>query len=587
MYNDVKEQVENDIVLDESSVWELVDKTRKFSYSEGLAAENYLKEVFLSVNDISSNSHEMEQWIKDWSSEYHLSRKRAQLLRGFNFKRSKKVLEVGCGCGAITRFLGETFDNVLAIEGSLARARLARLRTRDLQNVSIISAPFQEIKFKERFDIIFCIGVFEYANMYVDAQDPFNFILKYFHDILTPDGEIVIAIENQFGLKYFSSAREDHNNIMFDGLEGYPRYSKREKTFGYYELRELVKKYFENVNFYFPYPDYKTPSCILSEHLLRQVKAAQLVGNFKQNSYMGEQRPLFDERLTLLELDKNNMLPFFSNSFLVVAGKNDINPTKMKSLGIVYSNNRTKNFQTVTNFIKQDEGGILVEKKPANCEGDHKSNCLTLRGWQGEWIDGLSIHSQIMKRVKESDITMEELFAPAKIWFNHLKSLASCSNNNFLLEGKYLDCIWTNSFIVDGECRFIDLEFEWHEKININVLLIRSLYDFLNDISSMSDLSSHLKIRSMKVLIKNIAKNIGINLNNEDFKAFCKLESKLANAVFNNNIILCRLHIKLSLWNRSIAYFISSGTRMFRAVLTRVSNKIQNVFMNRMAVRSE
>jgi 16S rRNA A1518/A1519 N6-dimethyltransferase RsmA/KsgA/DIM1 with predicted DNA glycosylase/AP lyase activity len=135
-----------------------------------------LEKVFTKSADLSSNSYELEQYIRDWSTEYHLSRNRSQLLRGFDFDKRKKVLEVGCGCCAITRFLGETFEDVLAIEGSEIRARLARLRTKNMDNVSILSAPFQEIKFKERFDIIFCIGVFEYSNMFVIAADPYDFV---------------------------------------------------------------------------------------------------------------------------------------------------------------------------------------------------------------------------------------------------------------------------------------------------------------------------------------------------------------------------------------------------------------------------
>ena len=97
----------------------------EFAYSDGVGSEQYLKKVLLRSNDLSTRSGELESYIKDWSSEYHLTTKRAQLLSGFKFDRTLKVLEVGCGCGAITRYLGETFDSVVSVEGSIARARLA------------------------------------------------------------------------------------------------------------------------------------------------------------------------------------------------------------------------------------------------------------------------------------------------------------------------------------------------------------------------------------------------------------------------------------------------------------------------------
>ena len=148
MQNNINDLVSNKLELDENSVW-VLDKTKIFGYSDGVESEQYLLKVLTESSDVSSNSYELETHIKDWNSEYHLSRKRSQLLRGFNFDRSKKVLEVGCGCGAITRFLGETFNNVTAIEGGIARAGIARMRTKELHNVSIVCAPFQEIKFKE------------------------------------------------------------------------------------------------------------------------------------------------------------------------------------------------------------------------------------------------------------------------------------------------------------------------------------------------------------------------------------------------------------------------------------------------------
>src|SRR5690606_22871642 len=132
----VADYIENELVKDERSVWTLPGAPR-FEYSEGSAAERYLEEVLTKASDLSSTSAELDRHIKDWSSEYHLSSKRAQLLAGFTFDRSLRVLEVGCGCGAISRFLGERFDRIISVEGSIERARLARLRTRDLPNVEI------------------------------------------------------------------------------------------------------------------------------------------------------------------------------------------------------------------------------------------------------------------------------------------------------------------------------------------------------------------------------------------------------------------------------------------------------------------
>jgi 2-polyprenyl-3-methyl-5-hydroxy-6-metoxy-1,4-benzoquinol methylase len=570
MHKNIKNIIENEIEMDDSSVWVLAGN-KIFPYTEGPSSENYLKKVFSAANDVTSDSYELEGWIKDWPSEYHLSRKRSQLLRGFHFDPSKKVLEVGCGCGAITRFLGETFDSVVAVEGSLTRAGIARMRTRDLDNVSVLCAPFQTVKFKERFDIIFCIGVFEYSNMFVDSPDPFNFILRYFRDMLTPDGVVFIAIENQFGLKYFSSSREDHTDIMFDGLEGYPRYGKKERTFGYHELKDLLTAYFNAIDFYFPYPDYKTPSCVLSERCFHQVKAGELVGSFHSSRYMNGPKPLFDERLVLLELEKNGMLPFFSNSFLVVAARQDFVPVTSGCLGHMYSNNRVECFQTVSRIAEHEDGGVYVDKRPVR--GDRvESGPITLHGVRSPWVNELSIHAQIMKRGKDKNITLEEMFSPCLTWLSALRSLSVYQDGRFLLDGTYLDCILSNSFISGQTCNFIDREYEWHEKVNLNALLIRSLYALLNDLSTMKDLKLQLTMKSKGFLIRKVAKVLGIRLGVKDFIDFIELECGISHAAYGNSLTRSRFYVLLILADERILSFLLFHQRLFSSAFRKVKN---------------
>jgi SAM-dependent methyltransferase len=580
MFIHMRNLVENNIELNENRVWTLGDQ-KEFDYSDGRRAERYLEKVLSKAKDLSSNSYELEELIKDWPSEYHLSRKRAQLLSCFDFDRSKKVLEVGCGCGAITRFLGETFHDVLAVEGSIARANLARMRTKDLQNVAIICAPFQELKFTERFDIIFCIGVYEYSNIFVDAPDPYNAVLQYFDNILTSDGILVIGIENQFGLKYFASSKEDHTGVWFDGLEGYPRFCNRARTFGYEELKKRLNEYFRNIEFYFPYPDYKVPSCILSESFMEKAKASELIGNLPSRDYFYNQKSLFDEKLVLIELDKNNKLTFFSNSFLVVAGKKDISSINFRYLGLLYSADRVREFQTVTQFVEHEDGSIWVEKKPYY--GVHKveSGSLTLKSSKNRWIDGLSLQSQLMRRSKEYNISIDELVAPCKTWLKELESIAYREGDQFWLEGRYIDCIWRNSYIRNGQCIFIDLEWEWKEKISLNAIVIRSIYLFLYDLSSLSGLTAALKLSSTKRLIKDIAKAIGTKITKRDFKAFVELHSEFIQMVYGKNRLMT-ISLRLKLLNRPLFMFLCYLNRKEKRI-TQLLSRVEDYLINKIA----
>ena len=101
----------------------------EFAYSDGAEAEARLLGVVSQAKDRGTFSPELAKAINDWPSEYHLSRARHCLVRPLGIRPEDKVLELGSGCGAVTRYLGEIGANVVAVEGSLARARVCLLYT--------------------------------------------------------------------------------------------------------------------------------------------------------------------------------------------------------------------------------------------------------------------------------------------------------------------------------------------------------------------------------------------------------------------------------------------------------------------------
>ena len=309
--------------IKEYNIW-TIEGVDCINYSDGDVTEDYIYNSIKSSKDIRTDSLELETYIKDWPSRYHLGRHRSQLLKGFNYSDDiKNVLEVGSGCGAISRTLGECLPNanIVGVEGSLNRAKIARERTRDLKNVQICTGAFQDIKYNVKFDAIFCIGVFEYSALFVDGKDPFRRILDYLNSLLTEDGVLIIAIENQFGLKYFSGTPEDHTDIRFDSLEGYPTFNSRKvKTFGKNYLTSLLRGAdFNNTEFYFPFPDYKLPHSIVSERALLndKINLGGLVGVDKSQEYRVDDKKSFNDKLVWWELGDNNLIHYFSNSFLV------------------------------------------------------------------------------------------------------------------------------------------------------------------------------------------------------------------------------------------------------------------------------
>src|SRR5918993_1946296 len=158
----------NEIYTKKDRVFQRSDRTDPFNYSDGNETEDYLLKIIREANDLSLASHHWHQYIKDWPTKYHLSPQRADLLRPLQDSlKNKSVLEIGCGCGAVTRFLGESGALVTALEGSARRCEITAARCRDLSNVNVVCDSFETFRSHTTYDLINLIGVLEYSNLFI------------------------------------------------------------------------------------------------------------------------------------------------------------------------------------------------------------------------------------------------------------------------------------------------------------------------------------------------------------------------------------------------------------------------------------
>ena len=204
------------------------EKAESLDYSDGVEVEDRLLRIVSNTVDRSTFSLELADSITDWPSEYHLSRQRHCLLRPLDIPNGARVLELGCGCGAITRFLGEIGAEVVAVEGGLNRARIAAERCRDLPNVRVVADNLLRFESDESFDYALLIGVLEYAAVFSDQANPFEHYLRCVIRRLAPGGRVVVAIENKLGLKYFNGCSEDHLAVSYVGVQIFTRTEARE-----------------------------------------------------------------------------------------------------------------------------------------------------------------------------------------------------------------------------------------------------------------------------------------------------------------------------------------------------------------------
>lgn len=242
----------------------------KFYKGEDLYSDGDIEDEVIKI--IAKNeTTDYERYINEnysWPVFYHLTRIRQNLLNWYPFNEDADVLEIGCGMGAITELLCKKCSNVTAVELSKRRATATYLRCRAYENLEIIVGNLNDIEFNKKYDYITLIGVLEYQNNYTASENPFKDFLVKIKKLLKPDGKLLIAIENKYGLKYWCGAPEDHSGIPFDGINDY-KYSNIARTFSKKQLENIIKQSgFDKTFFYYPLPDYKMPQVIYSDDYL-------------------------------------------------------------------------------------------------------------------------------------------------------------------------------------------------------------------------------------------------------------------------------------------------------------------------------
>ena len=303
-------------------------------------AEQALLDALLRATDRSVGSSELAAHVHDWPTLYHLTPYRSTILDCFGFHGAggASVLELGAGCGAITRWLGEHFGTVDAVEGSPERAAVAAARTADLDNVTLFSTNYSNLDEDGAYDAATLIGVLEYGHLYHPAtSEPRAAALDNLgvaHRALRQDSVLVIAIENRLGLKYLSGAREDHSGRPYESINGYPQ-TDHGVTFSARELEGLLGLAgFGGVDVLLPFPDYKLATTIVDPAVARD---EHFIHNWLQGTApdrgSARRTPAFSETLAVRELAAAGLLKDLSNSFLVLAYKGDRDATRAR-LGI-------------------------------------------------------------------------------------------------------------------------------------------------------------------------------------------------------------------------------------------------------------
>ena len=470
-----------------------------FAYSDGEEVESRLLDIVRATEDLSSLSEELENKATDWPSRYHFSRSRANLLRPYSDLIAGDVLEIGAGCGAITRFLGECGARVTAVEGSFRRAAVAAARVRDLDNVSVVCDRIQAFPEGRKFDVVTLIGVLEYAQMFSESPSAVEDLLQLVRSLLKPNGKLVLAIENRLGLKYFAGMPEDHVNHGMYGVEGL--YREREPiTFGRAELDSLLTlSGFKQVEFAYPFPDYKLPQSVVFD-----VAAKMPVSKFNAAAFAAEsawndpqlQLPsLFSLELAWQSIGRNGLVGELANSFLVVAsvesGSTFSDPA---DLAWHYSTGRARRFCKATLFQRAHGGdGVVVQRFLLTAEASGSSapaeDEIGFAPINEAYVLGDSYRTEFARILARPFWHIDEIVDYFQRYVTHvcaqygLEAAHQQSSWNTALAPQALDVLPQNLICVEGQFKGIDEEWSAGGPVELGYVVFRALVYLLKSLT--------------------------------------------------------------------------------------------------------
>jgi len=465
-------------------------------YSDGGEVENKLFNTLKQTKDVSVLSTELMASCTDWVSTYHFSHNRANLLRPFKESLLGRVLELGAGCGAITRYLGEIAQEVVAVEGSLRRCEINAERVRDLGNVSIVASELSDFSTQLKFDAVVVVGVLEYSGLFIDSPEPHLTFLRKAAQLLKPGGVLLLAIENKFGLKYFAGAPEDHTSEPMFGIEG--RYTdKGVKTFSQDELQSLMNKAgFLSVYSHSPLPDYKMVRGLVSADGLadKLFRSGELASQLSNTDPQIPRDTNFSLRMSWVEVGQGSLDSQLANSFLIEARFESESQSSLAGrLAFWYGGDRDPNLLKEKTFLKHNSyGAIAIEEKKLEPQGTPRktvSDFSQITTDEMEYYGGAVCAEDFYRYLGQSTWSIEGFTEKVRVFLENCGEWANENGLEWPEKGKLSGTV--DKSLVDltprnvkmgknGEFKPFDLEWTYVENIDLSYLVFRICKDLIS-----------------------------------------------------------------------------------------------------------
>lgn len=516
-------------------------------YEESISDNCIIGEVDKKILDLLE-SHETEYFDgvipedSSWEVFMNLSRMRNSLLNWYPFREGSHILEVGSGYGALTGILCDRGVKVTAVESSMIRARILNKRYFKRSNLEIHVGTIESLIIEEKFDYIVIPDVVKRKDS--DLIDK----LRRLFALLKPDGKVLIAAENRYGLKYFCGGTDEYIKTPFEGINKYPNGSDT-YLLSRQELIDYVSAAgFKQYKFYYPMPDFKLTQAVYTDEYMPKGSIRDRIISYcreTENLVAVEDR-IYDD------LIHNNVLHFFSNSFLLECSESG-NSEKPIYAALSTDREAAHAFATI---IQDDD---IVIKRALYPEGiktlkniydnlkdlemhgisivpvKMNESCLEMPYIKQKNLADL-LSEMIHRDKKQFEDTIEFLYQDIIRSSEHV-SVTACSLNmkripqeeaGVILKTAYIDMIPYNCFYCDGRFTFYDQEFK-RENLPAKYILFRILrymYFYIPDAEELIPLQyfkeKYLLMRLWGIFEREEADFVEVNRDCSSLKQFYK-----------------------------------------------------------------
>lgn len=148
------------------------------------------------------------------------------------------ILDAGSMWGGLTIPAAQFHREVYAVDKTVETLKFLKIRAEQMgfENIHTLAAPIKLLPFSDNFfDLVILNGVLEWVGLSEDtileqhwkgqrnekqtySQTPEEMqldVLRELRRVLKPKGSLYIAIENRYGIQYFLTYPDDHNNVRF------------------------------------------------------------------------------------------------------------------------------------------------------------------------------------------------------------------------------------------------------------------------------------------------------------------------------------------------------------------------------------